>query len=949
MISCGSRASVHFLWLFLLSLLLGACGGGGGGGSDDDSSPPASLQRVEISPAATTLAAGTTQSLVLTAIYADGSTETVTSLATWTSAAPATASVGNAAATKGLLRGNAAGTAVVTATFQGLNDTLDVTVTAATPSSLFITPASPVIGEGATRQLVATVQFSDGTTQTVTSSTAWDSSEPDIATVSDSGLVTGIDPGSAVVTATYLTLTRTATVSVTAAFPTAIEVTPTNPTVPLGGHVEFHATRIYSDGRTEDVTQTATWSSSAPSRATVSNEDGSEGEAVAVSPGLVNIRASLGGLIGISTMNVTAAAITSIDVTEKDAELPVGFERSYVATATFTDGTTRDVTEEVSWTSSDPEVATIDNAAGEKGRATGVAAGETTITAQNGSIEGSTALEVTSATLAEIGVTPADPSVPLGLDQQLSATGVFSDDTTLDVTTQVTWDTSDVEIASVSNADGTRGLAETVAEGSVTVTATRGAIVGQTTLTVAAAALTEIEITPSPASVAKGLTLEFTATGLFSDQVTRDITDEVLWSSSDEDVAVVSNDAIEGNQGEATGVGIGSAVITATLGDITATQTLNVTAQVLQSIAVTPLDPSVPLGALQAFTATGTYSDGSTAVITPFVTWASEDPTVATISNVVGSKGLSQARAEGTSTITATLGALSGSSVMTVTPLALVSITITPANATAPDGTTRQLTATGAYSNGTLRNLTNEVTWSSTDTEIAVVSNEDDSRGLATAVAEGSVTITATDPDSAVSGETEFTVAGARLTGIRVTPADDSLPRGFARQYTATGLYSDGSEQDLTDSVTWSTLSAQVAIVGNAPTNRGIVVGVAAGTTSVRASAANDVGTIVTGQSGLTVTTATLSSISVTPANVALFGGSTQQYQAVGTFSDGTQLPLTEQVFWSSSATSIATISNEVGSQGLATVVPGLLPLPTTIIATRDSINGTATLTRRLL
>ena len=83
----------------------------------------------------------------------------------------------------------------------------------------------------------------------------------------------------------------------------------------------------------------------------------------------------------------------------------------------------------------------------------------------------------------------------------------------------------------------------------------------------------------------------------------------------------------------------------------------------LSSIAVTPAAPSVAKGTNRQFVATGTYSDGSTAVVTSSVTWASASTTVATISSV----GLAQAVGTGTSTISATLGSVSGSTVLTVT------------------------------------------------------------------------------------------------------------------------------------------------------------------------------------------------------------------------------------------------------------------------------------------
>ena len=91
-------------------------------------------------------------------------------------------------------------------------------------------------------------------------------------------------------------------------------------------------------------------------------------------------------------------------------------------------------------------------------------------------------------------------------------------------------------------------------------------------------------------------------------------------------------------------------------------------APTLTSIAVTPDDPSVAKGLSEQFTAIGTYSDNSTANLTNQVTWVSSSTAVASISNATGTQGLAATLAQGTSTITAELGSLDGTTTLTVTP-----------------------------------------------------------------------------------------------------------------------------------------------------------------------------------------------------------------------------------------------------------------------------------------
>ena len=292
---------------------------------------------------------------------------------------------------------------------------------------------------------------------------------------------------------------------------------------------------------------------------------------------------------------------------------------------------------------------------------------------------GDTTLTVTDATLVSIEVTPADASIADGTTQQFTATGVYTDASTQDLTTEVTWASSDEAVATVSNADDSKGLATAVGLGSTTVSATSGDVTGDTTLTVTDATLVSIEVTPADASIADGTTQQFTATGLYTDASTQDLTTEVTWASSDEAVATVSN--ADDSKGLATAVGLGSATVSATSGDVTGDTTLTVTDATLVSIAVTPADASIADGTTQQFTATGLYTDASTQDLTTEVTWDSSDDEVATVSNADDSKGLATAVGLGTATVSATSGGVTGVTTLTVTDATLVSIAVTPADA----------------------------------------------------------------------------------------------------------------------------------------------------------------------------------------------------------------------------------------------------------------------------
>jgi plastocyanin len=385
--------------------------------------------------------------------------------------------------------------------------------------------------------------------------------------------------------------------------------------------------------------------------------------------GFDNGDGTAGGMAG-SVIVEGAPTLESIAVTPANPSVPKGLTQQFDAVGTYSDNSTQDLTTQVTWASSKTAVATISNAAGKQGLATAVAQGSSTISATLGNINGSTVMTVSPAVLQSIAVTPANPSVAKGLTEQFTATGTYSDSSTQDLTTQVTWASATTSVATISNSSGSQGLATTVSTGTSKISAAMGGISGSTTLTVTAAALESIAVTPANPSIAKGLTQQFTATGTYTDSTKQDLTSQVTWASADTTVATITA------AGLATAKATGSSKISATMGSISGSTTLTVTAAALESIAVTPANPSIAKGTTQQFTATGTYSDNSTQNLTSQVTWASATTSVATIS----AAGLATAKGTGSSKISATMGSISGSTTLTVTAAALESIAVTPAN-----------------------------------------------------------------------------------------------------------------------------------------------------------------------------------------------------------------------------------------------------------------------------
>jgi hypothetical protein len=399
--------------------------------------------------------------------------------------------------------------------------------------------------------------------------------------------------------------------------------------------------------------------------------------------------------------------------------------------------------------------------------------------------------------------------------------------------------------ATVSNAAGSKGLATTAAAGSTTVSATNGDVTGETTLTVTAATLVSIEVLPAASSLPNGSTQQYTATGVYTDDSTQDVTTQVTWASSDSAVATVSNAA--GSKGRATAATLGSTTVSATSGDVTGETTLTVTAATLMWIEVSPATPGIPNGSTQQFAATGFYTDNSTQDLTAQVTWASSDGAVATVSNAAGSKGLATTAAVGATTVSATSGDVAGETTLTVNDAALMWIEVSPATRSIPGGATQQFTATGLYTDNSTQDLAAQVTWASSDGAVATVSNAAGAQGLATAAASGSTTISAISGD--ITGHATLTVTDPVLVSIDVSPLAPGIMNGSTQQFTATGLYTDDSTQDLTAQVIWASSDGAVATVSNSVGSIGLATATAVGSTTVSATSGD-----VTGEAILTVT-----------------------------------------------------------------------------------------------
>ena len=832
---------------------------------------------IQLTPATISLAKGYSQSLTATATYSDQTSADISSAVSWNSANTAIATV----TPSGVLTGAGVGGTTVTASLNGISsNTASVTVTDAVLTAIQITPATVSLAKGYSQPLTAMATYSDQTSADISTLVAWTSANTAIATVTPGGVLTGSGVGSTTVSASLNGInSNTAAVTVTDAVLTAIQLTPATPSLPKGMTQTLTATATYSDQTSADITGAVAWVSANTSIATVTPSGVLTGAGV----GSTTVTASLNGInSNTAAVTVTDAVLTAIQVTPATISLAKGYSQTLTATAIYSDQTSADISSSVAWISANTSIATVTPS----GVLMGAGVGSTTVTASlNGISSNTAAVTVTDAVLTSIQVTPATLSLAKGDSQSLTATATYSDQTSADISSAVSWNSANTAIATVTPS----GVLTGAGVGGTTVTASLNGISSNTaSVTVTDAVLTAIQVTPVTVSLAKGYSQTLTATAIYSDQTSADISSSVAWTSANTSIATVTP------SGVLTGAGVGSTTVTASLNGINSnTAAVTVTDAVLTAIQVTPAIVSMAKGYSQSLTATATYSDQTSADISSAVAWRSANTFIATVtpSGVLTGAGV------GSTTVTASLNGISSNSVdVTITDAVMTSIQLTPATPSLPKGASQALTATAIYSDGTSADISGAVNWVAADTTIATVTRS----GLLTGVGVGSTTVTAS-VNGISSNLASVTVSDAVVTAIQLTPATVSLAKGYSQSLTATATYSDQTSADISAQVAWSSADMAIATV----TPSGLLAGVDVGSTTVSATFNG----ISSNTADITITDAVVTAIQVTPASVSFGRGVSEALTAMASYSDGTQANITASASWISADATKATVT----------------------------------------
>ncbi|MGN7359653.1 Ig-like domain-containing protein [Paenibacillus sp. SAF-054] len=394
-----------------------------------------------------------TKQLELTATYANGQSEQVQSKAEWKSSKEDIVYVAN-----GMLTAYKKGEADISATYGGVTVTTHVAVDMPLKTELSTKKLSLKVG-GVYEAGIILDYGTDKASEKVTDKAEWSSNKEDIAKVDEKGVITGVSSGTATITGKYDGKSYTMTVEVGL----VSELTSPQSLIIMstGDKKTIDLSAVNDPEAAEGLNQRATWKSSNASVVSVNGE----GVVTGMKSGKANITAEYGGKKVTVAVEVDVISKIETDVDfvslktagkakEKTAEVTV--------TVTFSDGSTKDVSDKAEWSTSNYKVASVN-----KGKVTAVASGKTTVAAKYGNKTVRIPVEVDILKYLQTNEVSLNMSV--GQTINLVATATYNDGSESNVSKPALWKSSRILTATVKD-----GVVKATGKGKATITVTFG-------------------------------------------------------------------------------------------------------------------------------------------------------------------------------------------------------------------------------------------------------------------------------------------------------------------------------------------------------------------------------------------------------------------------------------------------------------------------------------------
>ncbi|MDE5567464.1 MAG: Ig-like domain-containing protein, partial [Muribaculaceae bacterium] len=448
----------------------------------------------------------------------------------WSSSDVAVASVDET----GLVVAHSVGSVTITATCGNVSGQRTINVIPVPASSITLNHSSVELKGIDSVQLTATILPIDASGLPV----AWTSSNEEIVTVDETGLVTSIKSGNAVVTATCGSVKATCNVTVWDVSVLSITLNYTKVILKKGDSIQ-----LIAEAYPENAIDKILWGSGDENIVTVDTN----GVLTAVGTGETYIVVGVERGSVVKFCGVTVVDEEDIKIVLNKSAISLDKSQSFQLTATLMPAIT--IFDTVDWSSDNESVATVD----ESGLITAISPGETTITATCGEVSSTCKVTVNPIHASDIILNITNTYLLIGETANLTAS-IEPEDTT---DPSIAWKSDNEAVATVS-ADG---VITAISVGTATITATCGEVSATCQVTVNPVTASDITLNVSDLSLLVGATDKLTAT--VEPANTTDAT--ITWKSDNEDVVTVSA------EGVITAISVGTATITATCGEVSAT------------------------------------------------------------------------------------------------------------------------------------------------------------------------------------------------------------------------------------------------------------------------------------------------------------------------------------------------------------------------------------------
>lgn len=499
-------------------------------------------------------------------------------------------------------------------------------------------------------QLRAVALYTDGSKVNVTNQTEWTTLDSTVGQIGATGIAQLNGVGQARFEGTFRGRRVPVHLEVTGATLEVLTIaSPSQGALARGDTRRFTASARFSDGTVLDVTEQTTWIA--------------DGVALAMTydAGVVVGRATGNGLLHAHyfsqrtavSLEVTRPRFAALTLKAPARSLRPGDTHQLALEATFSDGSTRDVAAAANWTSSDSNVADLSTNGIARGLVFARSAGHSHLTA---TWEGTTAtleLIIDPRQVTNLVFAATQLALAQGRSGGLDVIAELDDGSTMVVTAAASWSSSQPTVAEVDSA----GALTTLAMGLTTIRAEYAGLEAKYDVLVTAPVLTAIEATLTGGRLLVGQTARFLVSGTFSDGAVLNLSPFITMRHG---AAVTSS--VSGDRLTVTGAIVGSGQVELELAgvihqlDFEVSGAQLVTVDLLEHPQRIWYSPGSLLQGPRRFHAVATYDDGEQLDASELCTWSLEDGSVASLSDVPGSRGRYALSLGGVTTVRATMG-----------------------------------------------------------------------------------------------------------------------------------------------------------------------------------------------------------------------------------------------------------------------------------------------------